>query len=205
MIEKEEYVVLHEWVRDYINEHCIVRRPEGMPGKADGDIYTWMFYLRNGLFNGKFMWAVSKMFLYKTYERLGHTEFQIAGLETGSTPLIASIALSSTLLGNEINVVSVRKEQKKYGLRNWIEGIPNEKQVMIVDDLCNSSASMRQCYDILRNENLDVLPFAFSIVNKVNKGVHSQARQSGDMYLPQNIQMVYLYDLDDFDLSNPSH
>jgi orotate phosphoribosyltransferase len=158
-----------------------------------------MFYLRNGLFDHKFASAISQLFVHKVTETLGHFDFQIAGLETGSTPMLGRV------YNLDINAFSVRKEQKKYGLLNWIEGRPNDKPVMIIDDLCNSSMSMKQCYDICKQENLEVLDHAFCLVNKVNKGTHTQLRTQSDMYLPPDIKMIYLFDLDDFNLSSPSH
>ncbi len=199
-----DYDELHQWTKKYIEEKCLIKN-RWMPGKIPGTSYTWIFYLRNGLFNHEFLSAVSQMYLYKIKQEVGHFDFQIAGLETGSTPLLAGIPLISRVFNLDINSFSIRKEQKTYGLLNWIEGIPNEKPVMLIDDLCNSSMSMKQGYDILRNENIDVFNYAFSLVNKVNKNIHKEVRTRTDMYLPENIKMIYLFDLDDFNLYNPSH
>jgi orotate phosphoribosyltransferase len=199
-----DYDELHQWTKKYIEEKCLIRN-RWMPGKIPGTSYTWIFYLRNGLFNHEFLSAVSQMYLYKIKQEVGHFDFQIAGLETGSTPLLAGIPLISRVFNLDINSFSIRKEQKTYGLLNWIEGIPNEKPVMLIDDLCNSSMSMKQGYDILRKENINVFNYAFTLVNKVNKNVHKEIRTRTDMYLPKNIKMLYLFDLDDFNLYNPSH
>jgi orotate phosphoribosyltransferase len=199
-----DYDELHQWTKKYIEEKCLIRN-RWMPGKIPGTSYTWIFYLRNGLFNHEFLSAVSQMYLYKIKQEVGHFDFQIAGLETGSTPLLAGIPLISRVFNLDINSFSIRKEQKTYGLLNWIEGIPNEKPVMLIDDLCNSSMSMKQGYDILRKENINVFNYAFTLVNKVNKNVHKEIRTRTDMYLPENIKMLYLFDLDDFNLYNPSH
>jgi hypothetical protein len=42
-------------------------------------------------------------------------------------------------------------------------------------------------------------------VNKVNKKTHNEQRQTTDMYLPNTIKIIHLFDLDDFNLNNPSH
>lgn len=194
---------LYHWVKDYIDRKCIERGV--MPGKIQGTTYAWMFYLRRGLFNQEFLSATSQLFFYKIKKEIGHFNFQIAGLETGSTPLLVGIPLIGRVFNLDINAFSVRKEPKKYGLQNWIEGIPNDNPVLLVDDLCNSSASMRQCYDICMRQGIPVLDHAFCIVNKVNKSIHTEARVQTDMYLPSNIKMHYLFDLDDFNLENPSH
>ena len=205
IITDSDYSNIREWVRNYIDQKCIVRN-QRMPGKIPGTTYTWMFYLRRGLFNKDFLNKVALMFLYKIEREFeGDFRFQISGLETAATPMLASFPLVLGQLGIELNSFVVRKEQKTYGLMNWIEGIPNDYPVMMMDDLCNSSASMRQCMDILIEEKLRVLPVAFSIVNKSNKAVHSIKRQNGDMYLPEGFKVISLFDLDDFNLYNPSH
>lgn len=201
---ENEYNLLRENCKDFIDKKCIVRNTP-MPGKAPGSRYTWMFYMRRGLLDKTFMAAIAKMFIFKVHKEIGHFDFQISGLETGATPLI--VALPHLLQRNKIDVDSfiVRKERKTYGLLNWIEGIPNEKPVLLVDDLCNSSMSMKIAYNIVNQEGMQTLPFAFAVVNKVNKGVHDPSRQITDMYLPKEVKVISLFDMDDFKLTNPSH
>ncbi|WP_173200361.1 phosphoribosyltransferase [Geobacter sp. SVR] len=149
---------------------------------------------------------ISKMFLYLTARSCPDHNYQLAGLESGAVPLLTGISQAAKILGQrDLNVFSVRKERKAYGLRNVTEGLPNGAPVMIVDDLCNSSASMKRCHDMCISEGMSIYPYAFCVVNKVNKAVHAPRRRVTDMYLPDNIKIIYLYDLDDFGLSNPSH
>jgi orotate phosphoribosyltransferase len=202
--KKMNYDELHFWTKNYIEKNCLIKN-RVMPGKLPGTTYTWIFYLRNGLFNHEFLSAVSQMFIQKVKHEIGHFDFQISGLETGSTPLLAGIPLIGRVFDLNINSFSIRKEQKTYGLLNWIEGMPNEKPVMLIDDLCNSSMSMKKSYDILQEEKIPVFNYAFSIINKVNKNIHKETRVKSDMYLPEDIKMIYLFDLDDFNLENPSH
>lgn len=201
MISDEKYLQIRNWARRYIDEKCIYRGPP-IPGKVPGTVYTWQFYLRNGLFKYDFLSAVSQMFIYKIQKEIGHFEFQLAGLESASTPMLAGIPLVSAAMGYDINAFSVRKERKEYGLQNWIEGVPNEKPVMLVDDLCNSQVSMRKAYDIIDAHHLKIFDHAFCIVNKVNKDELSKEKERTDKHLPKNIKMIYLFDLDDFNLSN---
>jgi len=209
IIDESEYQSLHAWGRDYINAHCIERREPAnpLPGKLPGSTYTWMFYLRRGLYSADFATAVAKMFLYRMGRERDNRTFQVAGLESGAVPLLTGITQAASLLyGLEINVFSVRKQRKEYGLMNWIEGSPIPGvPVMLMDDLCNSSASMKRCHDVCVQEGLPIARQAFCIVNKVNKRVHNHKRTITDMYLPDHIEMLSLYDLDDFNLSNPSH
>lgn len=199
-----EYLALHSECKEYIDKNCIVRNTR-MPGRAPGSWYTWIFYMRRGLYDKNFMNALSKLFIYKIHSEIGHFDFQISGLETGSTPLV--VALPIFLQRNKIDVhsFSIRKERKTYGLLNWIEGVPNDKPVLLVDDLCNSSSSMRKAYDVLKEEGIKTLPYAFAVVNKVNKGIHDPQREVTDMYLPKDVKVISLFDMDDFNLNNPSH
>ena len=203
-ISDPQYEVLKEWVHNYIDTKCIVRNTE-MPGKLPGSTYTWMFYLRKGLFNHQFLINISQMFIYHMERLDPKFNFQLTGLETAATPMLAAIPRVGSVMGVDINAFVVRKERKTYGLLNIIEGTPNDKLAIIIDDLCNSSRSMAQCLNALTIENIPVANVAFSIINKSNKDVHNKTRLVGDMHLPKEIKVISLFDLDDFDLDNPSH
>lgn len=203
-ISDAQYEVLKEWVHRYIDTKCIVRNTD-MPGKMPGSRYTWMFYLRRGLFNHQFLINVSQMFIYHMERIDPKFNFQLTGLETAATPMLAAIPMVASVMGLDINAFVVRKDRKTYGLLNIIEGTPNNKLAVMIDDLCNSSRSMAQCLKSLETENIPVANIAFAIVNKSNKEVHDEARLKSDMYLPKEIKVISLFDLDDFDLSNPSH
>lgn len=203
-LSPNEYKELEDWVRAYIDRICIVRNTR-MPGKRPGTWYTWQFYLRRGLFNHQFLSAVAQMFFYKMEQEYPGLDYQITGLETGATPMVAGFPLIGRVMGRDVNAFIVRKHRKEYGLLNIIEGVPDSRPALIMDDLCNSSSSMAQCYRSLLDENISVAPVAFSIVNKSNKKIHPELRLRTDMFLPPSIRVLSLFDLDDFNLSNPSH
>lgn len=203
-ISDERYNELWTWTQKYINENCIVRNTK-MPAKKKGDTYTWMFYLRRGLFNAEFMINIGQMFIYKM-ERLDPAfNFQITGLETAATPMLSAIPMVAKVMGIDLNAFVVRKSRKEYGLLNILEGIPTNQMAVIIDDLCNSSSSMAECMHKLQAEGIAVANIAFAIVNKSNKDVHAEQRLITDMYLPPEVRVISLFTLDDFDLSNPSH
>jgi orotate phosphoribosyltransferase len=203
IIDDGKYSKLREWTREYIDSKCIYRG-EPIPGKIPGTVYTWQFYLRRGLFDYSFLSAISQMFIYKVEREIGNFDFQIAGLESASTPMLAGIPLVCAAFGLDINAFSVRKERKEYGLMNWIEGTPNDKPVMLMDDLCNSQVSMKRAFDIVQSHDIKVYDYAFCVVNKVNKDETSEEKEKTDKHLPKNIKMMYLFDLDDFNLRNSS-
>ena len=81
MIDRKSYVISSRWLRNYINDHCIVRDTV-MKGKVPGKLYTWCFYCRRGLFNPEFNKHMTVCFLYKIEEEIGHFNFQLGGMET---------------------------------------------------------------------------------------------------------------------------
>lgn len=205
IISEDKYNSYEIAVKAYINKHCIVREP--MPGKIPGTRYSWMFYLRNGLFNPEFLQYVSEMMIYRLHKELGHFDFQICGAETAGTPLAASIPLMCKMYGIPMSSFVVRKEQKTYGMMNWHEGLayPNIPYVL-VDDLCNSSKSLQHADNICKEAlGLQSTNLAIVLVNKVNKGVHDADREVTDMYLPKETKVISLFDLDSFELEHPSH
>ena len=70
---------------------------------------------------------------------------------------------------------------------------------MLMDDLSNSGNSLRKAYDILEWHRMDTFDTAFTLVNKVNEGVHDD-NMDRDFMLPEHIKIMSLYTLDDFDL-----
>lgn len=202
-VTENMYREMHHWMKAYIWQKCLIRDVV-MPAKTPGKLYSWMFYLRRGLFNTEFLGALGLMFTYKM-ERLDPSfNFQLSGIETAATPMLSALPLLMKPFGINMNAFVVRKEQKTYGLQNWIEGIPNEKPVLMVDDLCNSSNSMERCRKILLQENLQISRWAFVIVNKATK-YHSIERHNTDMYLPKDIKVISLFNLEDFGLDKTSH
>lgn len=204
IIDDLHYGKLWESTRSYIDKNCIYRVPKGKTllfGKKPGTFYSWQFYLRRGLFNHHFLSAVSEMFLYKAEKEFGCFDFQICGMETASTPLLAGIPLIARQHGIDINAFSVRKNRKEYGLLNWIEGVVNDKPILMIDDLCNSTESLAKTLEILLRCNyFNVLDRAFAVVNKVKK---DEEKANNDKHLPEQMQMMYLFTLDNFDLTQP--
>ena len=201
LISEAQQEYFYEYCKQYIDNHCIWRSENGerIPGKIPGTFYTWQFYMRRGLFNPVFATAMSLLYLQKIQDEIGHFDFQIAGLETASTPVIVSLCLTAYDQGINLNAFSVRKERKEYGLRNWFEGIPNNLPVMLCDDLCNSQNSMAKAKHIVESNGLKVMDTAFAVVNKRNSPTGK------DFNLPQHMNVISLFNLDDFNLVYHDH
>jgi len=196
-ITDSEYQILWQEVREYIDTVCIERNKQ-MPAKQPGEYYSWMFYLRRATYNHKIMNKIARMFVYK-FERIDPTfNFQIAGLETAAAPIVCSIPAVAAEYGLDINAFMVRKNRKDYGLLNLFEGLVNDKPVVMIDDLSNSTWSLGRCFVKLLTEGTSVADKAFVIVSKTN---HIDKTHI-DKFLPQpGPEIVSLYNLNDFGLS----
>jgi orotate phosphoribosyltransferase len=219
MIDKKSFETSKEWLRKYIDEKCIVRNTP-MKGKIPGTLYTWCFYLRRGLYNPEFNHHLAICFLYKIQQEVGHFNFQLSGLETAATPMITSLPIfAKQMLDVDINSFICRKSPKEYALEEHYEG--NFKRglpVMLMDDLANSTMSLQKASEIIKDYELERFRKAFVIVNKVNRNYYDmglsedyydmtdhELRQSHDMYLSKDVDILYIFDMDDFNLTGASH
>lgn len=78
----------------------------------------------------------------------------VGGLTLGADPIVSSIALLSYVYGRNIPALIIRKEPKKHGTMNFIEGPTPEKgaKVAVVDDVVTSGASLLKVIRRLSDE-----------------------------------------------------
>lgn len=179
MLKEDQRKEFKDKLHNYIDNNCIFRcDPEQSyaPGAPKGVMHggvarynTYQFYLRRMTHNPVMMHYTSLLLLDHIavrHKETGQTPyFQLCGLETGSLPIMAALQHTALAFGLSINAFSIRKERKKYGLFNFIEGIPTEAPVIIVDDLINSGSSVNRCIDVCEYEfGLKVDPQVYSIV-----------------------------------------
>ena len=204
LISDEQYKTFEIWMREYIDQHCLIRTGREidykMHGKKPGTWYTWQFYLRRGLFDPDFLSAVSQMFIYKVEREIGHFNFQLSGLETAATPMLAAIPLVLKGFDIDLNSFVIRKDQKTYGMKNWIEGRPEKNTpVMLIDDLCNSSMTMKRAKKICEQEELKVTKVVFAIVNKWSKYCDKDSFKNHTRQIPDT-KVIHFFNCDDWDL-----
>jgi orotate phosphoribosyltransferase len=68
----------------------------------------------------------------------------VGGITLGADPIVTAVSLTSALRGKPIPAFIIRKEPKKHGTSQWIEGIKNLRQgmkVAIVEDVVTTGAS----------------------------------------------------------------
>lgn len=178
MINHEKKLEIKNKIQKFIDENCIFRcNPEVeyvpkyikgvIPGRYKDNKYQ--FFLRKLSHNSTMLYYTSLLLLDEILLRCVQEEkepyFQLCGLETGSLPLIAAIQQNALKFNININSFSVRKNRKSYGLFNFVEGVPTDAPVIIVDDLINSGGSCFRCLDVCKYElGLEVVNEFYSIM-----------------------------------------
>lgn len=175
-----------EDLKKFINDHCIVRAPpgyylEGVPGTDE--TYTWQFYLRVAIFEQNCLFEIVK-WLYENHD----PQFQYAAMETAGPPMLSALKLFGVNQRVQIDGFAIRKDQKKYGLRNWFEGlIHSSKPVIILDDMANSKTTITRAASICEEHGIPVFG-AKTIVNKKDEDN------------VEGIPVKSMFTIDDFDL-----
>ncbi len=107
----------------------------------ESDLY---FNLKSTMMSPRGAYLSAKAFLSRIWS--SEANF-VGGLEMGAVPIIGSLAAISAQTDRPVNTFFVRKEAKKHGTRDLIEGLaPGEsldgKHVMVVDDVATSGGSI---------------------------------------------------------------
>ena len=85
----------------------------------------------------------------------------VGGLEMGAVPIIAGVATLSDVEGTPVKTFFVRKEAKKHGTKDVIEGLgPTEslagKRVLIADDVATTGGSILKAIEEARGAGATV-------------------------------------------------
>ena len=199
---EDEINEMRTYLFNFINDNCIERRPPGDRNFVlmthDGNLYDWQFYLRRMLFNSRYLTYTGMLFWTRYADEFKQYPFQIAGLETGSTPLIVGLAMTAPSFGVNVNAFSIRKDRKRYGLYNRMEGIVTNDPIMLVDDMCNSKNTMLIAKRYCEEEELPIYHKAFSVVNK---NILETDSKNYDKHIGPSLQVDSLFYIDEFDLS----
>lgn len=182
---------MHQFVRDYILNKCIYKGE--FEGKTPGSTYDWIIDIRKALLNPEVAFAVSNLMMEKMAKIDPQFRFQLCCKE--NSPLGTALSLSARYYGVPLNLILCREERRSYGLYNRFEGEVQNAVAVIVDEMSNHGKSMKQCFDALIEEDIAPASVAFSVINKSN------AEEGRDRYLPKDLTVISLFDLNDFDLS----
>jgi len=190
-----------KYITKYIEQHCILYPETHFFGKLSGTRYKAQYYLARALYNPEIMEKIVDIFYEIINENIGSFDFQITGRAWSSIPLLTAIPLLLRHKYNiNINSFMIKRERKTYGMHNYIEGIPNELPVMIVDDICNSTDSFRFCHQVLLSENLITFPYFFAVLNEYKKDIVPKALEE-DRYLRNGYKPLTILNGDDINVS----
>lgn len=193
----EEYKMPNkQYISKIISEQCIEYADDYFFGKLPGDRYSSQFYLSRALYNMDFLNCVADEF-YKIIEKeIGNFEFQIAGQEFSSIPLLISIPiLLEKKYDIKLNSFMIKNERKTYGIHNYIEGNVVNLPVLIIGELCNSTNTFLHCYKVLKYYDFDMLPYIFAVLNKYGSKVPNWNYE--DKYLKRNFKPLTILNRDD--------
>jgi len=190
------------YARKFINDNCIARVEPGskkLPSYQGqhGGYYTWQFYLREAFFNPRVLNIVVQDFLSKYEKPIQEGIIQLCGVESASTPLLTGIALECHRRGYEVNVFSIRKEQKPYGRKNWLEGkVLEDKYAMMVDDLTSlSHKTSIHGASVLYNHAIPILNHIYAMVFKTDTPENNKIKLLG-----RDVTVSSMFSLTDFDM-----
>lgn len=152
---------------DYIDQNCLFRcNPQvkyndccavgRIPGAFPSAQNSYQFFLRRLTHDAKMLTFVSALFFDDLFSKIESGEesstIQLCGLETSSIPLMIGLQSYAARFNININSFSVRKSRKTYGLFNFVDGMPTDAPVVIVDDIINSGKSIGRCIDCSQYE-----------------------------------------------------
>jgi aromatic ring-opening dioxygenase LigB subunit len=179
--EFDEFNILNKYCFDYIKKICYFKGK--FPRKNNiNKFISNIFIPRWGFYDRKFTSYFCRILFDKIQRKIGNFDFQLCGLETGSIPMLTAIPIYFGQYGVHINSFVVRKKRRDYGLQNIFDGTPNNKPIVMVDDIINSFSTTNRCKQILLDEGYsNILDFKISVICANPK--------------PENI---YLYTFKDF-------
>ncbi|MBI3397873.1 MAG: orotate phosphoribosyltransferase [Deltaproteobacteria bacterium] len=118
--------------------------------------------------------------LYDMVKGLDSKVEAVGGPTMGADPVATAVSVVSQLEGNPLPAFIVRKEPKKHGLGQWIEGkknIANGAKVAIVEDVVTTGGSSVQAVKRAEEEGLKVVA-VFAVVDREEGGAE-KIREAG--------------------------
>jgi orotate phosphoribosyltransferase len=186
-------------LRQYISAQCIARVPKGskeLPSIEGRGFYTWQFYLRAALLEPAFLEFIATDFWDRFEPIFRQSRFQLAGVESAALPVIVAILMEARRRSIEVSAFTIRKERKRYGKRNIVEGQPTSSPVLFVDDLSSPQHNaFWHAVNVIGSCNLAMFEHGYVVVMKARgDDTRTIATSIGDVTLSS------IFTLDDFEL-----
>jgi orotate phosphoribosyltransferase len=105
----------------------------------------------------------------------------VGGLTLGADPLVCGVSAAAWAEGRRVTGFFVRKEAKKHGLQQWIEGpfIEEGTPVAVVDDVLTSGGSLRTALEKARQAG-GVVVAALVVIDRDEGGRDAVDEALGD-------------------------
>lgn len=117
----------------------------------------------------------------------------IGGLEIGAVPIAAAVSLAGFEKGYPVDAFYVRKERKKHGAEQLIEGhVPPKSEVLIVDDVTTGGGSVLKAVQGVRSDFKCKVRYALSIVDREQGATEALAAEG--------VSLLSFFKGSDFDL-----
>jgi orotate phosphoribosyltransferase len=154
----------------------------------DANPWTWVFNFRDVFLDRDVLAQLARMF----WESVPPTaEFQLGAVETAAIPLLTAISLFAP---RKLNVFTVKKAAKPYGLQEDIEGTITDDPIILLDDMFNTGQSIGKARETLTRHDKTVA--GIYVVLNVQSA-------KGRAWLAENqLPIKSLFTLADFNLTN---
>jgi orotate phosphoribosyltransferase len=103
----------------------------------------------------------------------------VGGITLGADPIVTAVSLTSALREAPIPAFIIRKEPKKHGTAQWIEGVKNLRpgmKVAIVEDVVTTGASTVKAIDRATESGLEVVR-VLALVDRNEGGAQTLAEK----------------------------
>ena len=187
-----------ERVEQHIREHGLYLPPSGQKRQKSSDerlleivreraIIRGEFTLSSGLSSPYYfdlrrvtLWPEGAYLVGRRVLELTRGVDAIGGMMIGADPIVASVALVSQMEGRPIPAFIVRKEPKKHGTQNFIEGeLPKGSRVAIVDDVITTGGSILRAIEVVEGEGCEVVK-VIAILDRKQGGSEELKRRGYD-------------------------
>ncbi|QHN02768.1 PQQ-binding-like beta-propeller repeat protein [Granulicella sp. WH15] len=159
----------------FMKDHCVVRSTQELLLSPSGRRIDWLVDTRIALLNSQMALCIAALY----WELLRDIKpFQLACMELTGVPLMVAIQTYGAMHGEMINSFIVRKERKRTGRQNQIEGIITDAPVIFVDDVMNSGNSLLKAAAILDGYDVSIR-YAIALVDFDSREVNSRLAKMG--------------------------
>ncbi len=128
-------------------------------------------------------------------EMLGKGEWPeaVGGITLGADPIVTAVSLTSALQGRPIPAFIIRKEPKKHGTAQWVEGTRNLRpgmRVAIIEDVVTTGASTIRAIERAEESGL-VVSRVLAIVDRNEGGsgpISERGHRLEPMFLKEDVE-----------------